>query len=87
MTITEWYLDDTGVEQPMIPENMLLLGADDARTARHYGAIHDLDASAAVRYFPKSWTMEDPSVRFVMLQSAPLVIPHQIDAFMCVQAI
>ncbi len=83
----EWYLDDAGKEQPMIPENMIILGADNARTARHYGAIHDLDATAAVRYFPKSWAQEDPSVRFVMLQSAPLVIPHQIDAFMSIQAV
>ncbi len=83
----EWYLDEDGNEQPMIPEDTLILGADNARTARHYGAIHDLDATAAVQYFPKSWTQEDPSVRFVMLQSAPLVIPHQIDAFMSVQAV
>lgn len=83
----EWYLDDAGNEQPMIPEDRIILGATNARTARHYGAIHDLDATAAVRYFPKSWTQEDPSVRFVMLQSAPLVIPHQIDAFMSIQAV
>lgn len=83
----EWYLDEAGNECPMIPSNMLILGANNARTARHYGAIQDLDATAAVRYFPKSWTQEDPSVRFVMLQSAPLVIPHQIDAFMSVQAV
>ncbi|MGE3319828.1 MAG: major capsid protein [Candidatus Berkiella sp.] len=83
----EWYLDDQGIEQPMIKENMLILGSDSARTARHYGAIQDLDATAAVRYFPKSWTQEDPSVRFVMLQSAPLVIPHQIDAFMSMQVL
>lgn len=81
----EWYLDEEGNECPMIPENMLILGADNARTSRCYAAIQDLDATAAVRYFPKSWTQEDPSVRYVMLQSAPLVIPHQIDAFMNVQ--
>lgn len=83
----EWYIDDLGHEQPMIPENIIILGAQNARTARHYGSIHDLEASAAVRYFPKSWTMEDPSVRYVMLQSAPLVIPHQVDAFMSIQAV
>lgn len=83
----EWYLDDNGIEQPMILENMIILGSENARTARHYGAIHDLDATAAVRYYPKSWPEQDPSVRFVMLQSAPLVIPHQIDAFMSIQAV
>lgn len=83
----EWYLDDAGNEQPMIPVNRIIIGANNARTARHYGAIHDLDATAAVRYFPKSWVQEDPSVRFVMLQSAPLIIPHQIDAFMSIQTV
>lgn len=83
----EWYLDDNGVEQPMVPANTIIVGANTARTARHYGAIHDLDATAAVPYFPKSWTQQDPSVRFVMLQSAPLVIPHQIDAFMSIKAV
>jgi hypothetical protein len=83
----EWYLDDLGIEQPMVPANTIIVGADNARTARHYGAIHDLEVTAAVPYFPKSWTQEDPSVRFLMLQSAPLVIPHQIDAFMSIQAV
>lgn len=83
----EWFIDELGVERPMIPENKLILGATNARTARHYGVIQDLDATAAVRYFPKSWTHQDPSVRYIMLQSAPLVIPHQIDAFICAEVV
>lgn len=83
----EWFIDDDGTEQPMIPPERLIIGSTQARTARHYGAIHDLQATTAVRYFPKSWEVEDPSVRFIMLQSAPLVIPHQIDAFMSIQVV
>jgi hypothetical protein len=48
---------------------------------RHFGAIKDEDAGfQAVEYFPKSWTIPDPSVRFVMVQSAPLMVPYRINA-------
>jgi hypothetical protein len=78
----EWYVDDNGDEQPMVPAGKILLGSTRARAARHYGAIRDVAAgSASMRWFPKSWEEEDPSARFIMLQSAPLVVPHQIDAF------
>lgn len=78
----EWYIDDNGVEQPMMGDKQVLLGSSQARTARHYGAIQDLKANGAVPRFPKSWEVEDPSARFVMLQSAPLPVPHQIDGFL-----
>jgi hypothetical protein len=83
-TYEEWYVDDeSDIESPMIPANKVLLGNPNARTERMYGAIKDLSALAAVPRFPKSWTVEDPSARFVMLQSAPLMAPLQVDAFLC----
>lgn len=87
----EWYLDDAGVEQPMIPVDRIVMGATTARATRHYGAILDMDAidqgMAEGKWFPKSWREKDPSARFVMLQSAPLVVPHQIDAFLTAKAV
>jgi hypothetical protein len=81
-TYNEYYLDDNGDLQPMVPEDMIIMGSTRARAVRHYAAIQDLQAVlASVRYFPKSWEVEDPSVRWLMVQSAPLVCPHQIDAF------
>jgi|AntDeeMetagen192_2_1112575.scaffolds.fasta_scaffold00835_7 hypothetical protein len=80
-TYDEWYTGDDGEEKPMVPVNKVFAGSRQARTARHYGAIKDLSAIASVPYYPKSWEEEDPSVRWMMLQSAPLVVPHQIDAF------
>lgn len=83
-TYEEWYVDDeSDIESPMIPTNKILMGNPSARTERMYGAIRDLSALAAVPRFPKSWTVEDPSARFVMLQSAPLMAPIQVDAFLC----
>lgn len=85
----EWYISDAdGLEYPMVPANKVFLGSTNARTARHYGMIRDLkNGDARVRWFPKSWEEEDPSARWVMLQSAPLVVPHQIDAFLMAQPI
>jgi hypothetical protein len=80
----DWYYDEiSGTEKPMLNPNKVLLGSTQARCTRHYGAIQDLAATGAVPRFPTSWESKDPSGRFVMLQSAPLPAPHQIDGFVC----
>lgn len=85
----EWYLDDAGAEQPMVPVDKIFIGSSRTRNAKLYGAIQDLDAGSdfAVARYPKSWTEKDPSVRFVMLQSAALVAMLQPDAFMSIKAV
>lgn len=77
----EWYLDDNGVEQPMVPVNAVLLASTAARTVMHYGCIKDLAALYAVDRHAKSWVVEDPSARFLLMQSAPLFNPVQVDGF------
>lgn len=80
----EWYLDDsTGTETPMIGTKKVIMGSTQARTARHYGAIEDVEfpGDVSVDRFPKSWIEKDPSRRILMVQSAPLVALHQVDAF------
>lgn len=79
----ESYIDDNGASQWMIPETKIIMGSDKARCSRQYAVIQDLKAGEAnaVRWFPKSWETEDPSCRWLMLQSAPLVCLHQADAF------
>ncbi|HSH30034.1 MAG TPA: major capsid protein, partial [Thiohalobacter sp.] len=85
-TYDEWYLDANDVEQPMVPVDGVILGSTRAQTVRAYGAIQDVQAAMSglveAQYFPKSWIESDPSVRWIMVQSAPLVIPTQADAFM-----
>lgn len=86
-TYEEYYLDNAGTEQDMVDPNKVLMVTRRARTSKNYGAIQDLKANAAVPRFPKSWEEEDPSVRFVMLQSAPLLALHQVDAFISAKAV
>jgi len=85
-TYDEWYLDedDNETEKPMIPDNMVLLGSRNAYTKRQYAMIQDLDVGDfSVKRFPKSWTKKDPSVRYLLVQSAAVPCAHQIDAFLC----
>jgi hypothetical protein len=83
---TEWYYDeDAGIEVPMIDPDKVIMWARGMRATRHYGAIQDLKAGINFvgSRFAKSWEKEDPSCRMIMVQSAPLCAPHQVDGLVC----
>lgn len=80
-TYDEWYIDDAGVEQPMIAAKKITLASPAMRCLRKYGAIMDLRSLAAVPFFPKVWDEEDPSVRYVQGQSAPMPLVIQVNGF------
>ena len=73
-------------EKKLLPDNTVILGSrNGVEGARCYGAIRDEQANfQANRYFPKSWLENDPAIRWMMLQSAPLVVPYRPNATMCV---
>jgi len=75
----EWYYDEvSATEKPMIPVDRAVVISRQIRATVHYGVIQDLDAgNFATRSFAKSWTTQDPSARFVLVQSAPLPVVHQ----------
>ncbi len=79
------YINDQGVLTNLLPSKTVILGAKDGlEGTRCYGAIHDEKANwTASRYFTKSWVEEDPSVRWLLLQSAPLVVPYRPNACLC----
>lgn len=77
----DWYIDDNGVEQPVLPDNWVIGGSASIEGAQCQGAIRDHGAGfRAMEFFAKSWTIEDPSVRYLMTQSAPLVVPFRPNA-------
>lgn len=81
--------DDNGTPGAYIPDNYLVMGAvGQVDGVRHFGAIKDEAAGfQATDYFQKSWVMPDPAARFLMLQSAPLVVPYRINATLGAKAI
>jgi len=77
----DWYVNDAGNEVAMLPANSVILGSGAVEGIRHFGAIRDEKAGyQPMAMFPKSWTTEDPAVRYLMMQSAPLIVPYRPDA-------
>jgi len=74
---------DTGALTKYVKDQSVIMVGDGARATRHYGAIEDVENEIEIARFPKSWISKDPSARWVMLQSAPLLVPHQVDSFLC----
>lgn len=76
------YVDPAdNTEKPILPANTVLLLSENLDGVQHYGAIRDLQAGIQPRpYFVKSWEQEDPSVRWLLMQSAPLTVPYRVNA-------
>jgi len=79
----EWFLDDDGVEQPMMPEKTLLLARTDMGK-RIYGAITQMDANENFvtiegERVPKVWADNGNDVKMVKVSSRPLPVPEDVD--------
>ena len=84
-----WYEHPTtGVVTQLMPANKIIMGANSARNVINYGAIEDLQFSgglAEAKIFPKSWDEQDPSVRWLLMQSSPLATLAEPDTTLCAQ--
>ena len=80
-----WYEHpDTKALTPYLPDHTVIITSPDLEGTRAYGAIRDEEAGfQAVPYFSKSWVEQDPAVRYLLLQSAPLPVPYRVNAAMC----
>lgn len=77
-----WYVDPiAGTEGPILPSGTVIMMSPLVEGIRAFGAIKDEKAGyQAVPYFSKSWVEEDPAFRYLLLQSAPLMVPHRPNA-------
>lgn len=74
-------LDNT--EKDILPQYTVILGDARVQGYKAFGAIRDERAGwQAMKYFPKSWVVEDPAVRYIMLQSAPIMALLYPDAML-----
>lgn len=78
-----YYDKVTETTVPYIGSRKVILYGAGMYAKRHYGAIEDVRSVIIAQRFAKSWISDDPSARVVMLQSAPLMAPHQTDAILC----
>lgn len=82
-TYSGWAIDPvTGIEVAHLPLGTVIgcAGQNFVEGVRHHGAILDVDCLQAMAYFPKSWTEQDPSMRYMLMQSAPLLVPYRVNA-------
>ena len=84
-----WYVDPaTGTETEIWPADIVAMTSALLEGVRAFGAIRDGAAGfRAMPYFPKMWQVEDPAVEFLMMQSAPLVVPTRVDASLAVDVL
>lgn len=81
---TDIYTDEAGATQKFLPDDEVLI-VGQIEGVQQFGQIKDEKAGfQAMDYFQKSWTIEDPAARMLMLQSAPLVVPYRVNA--CLRA-
>ncbi len=85
----DWFIDPAdGQEKPILPAGTVLLLSPRLQGVRAFGAIRDHAAGfVAQPFFTKSWTDEDPSVRYILTQSAPLLIPTLPNASFAAQVL
>lgn len=80
-TYNATYTDDAGATQFYVPVNdVLLVARQGMQGVQAFGAIQDHDSLQPAVYFPKMWKQEDPSNIMTMVQSAPLMVPRNVDA-------
>src|SRR5471032_2031841 len=85
----DWYVDDiTDVEMPMMQDGTVVLSGPDMMGTRAFGMIVDPKFNyEAMAYAPKTWTIEDPAQQLLLLQAAPIMIPNQVNAALCVKVV
>ncbi len=76
------YVDEQGQSHRLLPDyTVLMVSQEQVEGVRCYGVIQDEKANyQAERYFSKSWLQDDPAVRWLLMQSAPLVVPYRPNA-------
>ncbi len=70
------YYEEGGLSVPFMDPRDVVLTGPSIGGVRCFGAIQDVNAQfQALPIFPKMWSEHDPSVTYVMNQSAPLMVP------------
>jgi hypothetical protein len=85
-TYDEWFIDDDGIEYPMLPDDYLIMGRTGMGT-RLYGAVTQLEESdgefhtyEATRV-PKVWKDVNNDTKMIRVASRPLPKPEDVDSW------
>ena len=78
----DWFIDpDDNQEYPMIVDGTVIMSGPDLMGTRAFGVIVDPEFNyGPLPYAPKMWVNKDPAQLYLLMQSAPLVIPSRVNA-------
>jgi hypothetical protein len=83
-----WYINEADVENEIHPSNWLTMSAPAAvEGVRAFGAVKEVENPVEAEYYVKSYTEQDPSVRYLLMQSAPLMVPVRPNASLGVKVL
>jgi hypothetical protein len=76
---SDYYERDGNIVEFMNPRDIVMTGPN-VQGVRCFGAIQDVASNfQPLAMFPKMWSENDPSVTFIMTQSAPLMVPVNVN--------
>ncbi len=88
-TYDEWFLNDEGVDEAMVPEGTVLLGHSGGEGQIEYGLVTQMEDKVFRSYegklVPKVWADENSEVKKVRLTSRPLPRPFDVDSWAVIQ--
>ncbi|MGF9907274.1 major capsid protein [Brevibacillus porteri] len=85
-TYDEWFLDDSGVEQAMMPNDYLIMGRR-GLGSRLFGAVTQVEQNDMAFHtyegtrIPKVWTDVNNDMKMIRLASRPLPKPDDVDSW------
>lgn len=84
-TYDEWFLNDDGDDEAMIPEGTVLMGHSDGEGQFEYGSVTQMEDKKFVTYegklVPKQYADEKNEVKMLRLTSRPLPRPFDVDSW------
>ena len=89
-TYDEWFLNDEGEDESIIPPGTVLLGHSDGEGQIEYGLVTQMEDKKFRSYegklVPKVWADENSEVKKVRLTSRPLPRPFDVDSWAVIYA-
>lgn len=89
-TYDEWFLNDDGEDESMIPEGTVLLGHSDGEGQVEYGSVTQMEGEKFVTYegklVPKMYADEKNEVKMLRLTSRPLPRPFDVESWAVIYA-
>lgn len=88
-TYDEWFLNDEGEDEAMVPEGTVLLGHSSGEGQIEYGLVTQMEDKVFHSYegklVPKVWADENNEVKKVRLTSRPLPRPFDVESWAVIQ--